>query len=230
MNELKQVVYSIKRYIELEKNCGISEAFSTKPSYTQNTDNAKTTQNMGLDYVRQEVANCKKCDLYKTRLNVVFGDGSITAKVVFVGEAPGSEEDKRGLPFVGRAGNLLTECLQKAGLERKNVYICNVLKCRPPDNRNPLPNEIAQCQGFLRRQLEMINPKVICTLGKFSAQLLLDQPVFITKIRGRVYSFQNSILIPTMHPAYLLRNPNDIKLFIQDIKLVVKKISESNSV
>lgn len=165
-------------------------------------------------------AGCTACGLCATRTKVVFGIGSGVVPLVFVGEAPGHDEDLTGEPFVGRAGQLLTKIIEAIGLTREQVYICNVLKCRPPQNRNPLPDEIACCRHFLESQLELLRPKVICTLGLFAAQLLLDSPLPIGKLRGRLNTDGRWPILPTFHPAYLLRNPSAKATVWEDVQLV----------
>lgn len=176
-----------------------------------------------LDDVRREVSRCRLCPLCETRRNVVFGEGHPEAKIVFVGEAPGAEEDTQGLPFVGRAGQLLTNIIKAMGLERKDVYICNILKCRPPGNRNPQPEEIRHCEAYLKRQLRILSPQVICALGTFAAQTLLKKDAPITTLRGRFHDYDGIRLMPTYHPAYLLRNPSAKKPVWEDIQKVMQE-------
>jgi DNA polymerase len=156
--------------------------------------------------VRQEVLGCTRCPLAAGRTNAVFGMGNPDADLVFVGEGPGAEEDKQGLPFVGRSGQLLDRLvLEEMGLTRDDVYIANVVKCRPPNNRDPLPAEIESCRPWLETQLELIAPRVVVTLGNFATKLLLDTTDGITKLRGRTYPFRDGVLVPTFHPAAVLR-------------------------
>jgi DNA polymerase len=170
------------------------------------------------------MANCQLCQLAKTRHNLVFGDGNFHAQIVFVGEAPGADEDEQGLPFVGRAGQLLTDIIVKGmKLERKDVYICNILKCRPPGNRNPVPDEISKCEPFLKKQLQIISPKIICALGTFAAQTLLKTDIPISALRGRFHSYEGIKLMPTYHPAYLLRNPSAKKPVWEDVQMIMKE-------
>ena len=176
-----------------------------------------------------QVEACQLCSLSQTRRNVVFGDGSIKAKLVFVGEAPGADEDAQGLPFVGRAGQLLTNIIIAMGLERKDVYICNILKCRPPGNRNPLPAEISLCEPFLKKQLRLIAPQIICALGSFAAKTLLKTETPITALRGRFHTYEGIPLMPTYHPAYLLRNPSAKKQVWEDIQLIMKEMGIEKS-
>ena len=152
------------------------------------------------------------------RRQVVFGVGNPDADLMFVGEAPGADEDIQGIPFVGRAGQLLTKMIQAIQLERDQVYIANVIKCRPPDNRNPEPDEIDTCQPFLFRQIEAVRPKVIVALGSFAAKTLLKTQDSISRLRGRVYDFQGAKLIPTFHPSYLLRSPQFKREAWEDLK------------
>ncbi len=173
------------------------------------------------DYCR-EISGCQKCPLGKTRHKFVFGEGAPDAGLVFVGEAPGQEEDIQGKPFVGAAGQLLTKIIEAIRLKRSEVYICNILKCRPPGNRNPLPEEIRLCEPYLRTQLEIIKPRVICALGTFAAQTLLQTSVPISKLRGRIHYYQNIKLVPTYHPAALLRNPGWKRPTWEDVQLVRK--------
>jgi len=161
-----------------------------------------------LDRIRGDIGDCTRCRLHKARHNIVFGVGNPKAQLVFVGEGPGHDEDIQGEPFVGRAGKLLTQMIEAMSLRREDVYICNVVKCRPPENRLPERDEIATCSPYLMRQLEVIAPKVICCLGACSAQTLLQTNQGISKFRGEWFDFRGAKLIATYHPAYLLRNPN----------------------
>lgn len=171
------------------------------------------------------IGDCRRCKLAPHRTNLVFGVGNPTARLVFVGEAPGADEDAKGEPFVGRAGQLLTEIITKGmGLRRDDVYIANVIKCRPPGNRNPEPDEVASCEPFLIRQLELIRPQVIVALGKFAVQTLLRTKTPITKLRGQWGDYQGIKVMPTFHPAYLLRNPGDKRLVWSDIKAVLAEL------
>ncbi len=181
----------------------------------------------GLPGIRQDIGDCTRCKLHTGRNQIVFGAGSPTAKLMFVGEAPGADEDMQGVPFVGRAGQLLTKIIEAIGLTRDDVYIANVIKCRPPQNRNPEPDEVAQCEPFLFRQIDTIKPKVIVALGKFAAQSLLQTTEAITRIRGREFSYREAILIPTYHPAYLLRNPSAKRDVWEDMKRVKQLIDEA---
>jgi len=161
---------------------------------------------------------CKLCTLGRSQ--IVFGVGNPKARLMFVGEAPGEDEDKKGEPFVGRAGQLLTKIIEAIGMTRDQVYIANVLKCRPPNNRNPEADEVEQCEPFLFRQIDVIQPKVIVPLGKFAAQSLLRTTDPITRLRGRQFDYRGAVLIPTFHPAYLLRNPSAKREVWEDMKKV----------
>ena len=175
-----------------------------------------------LDDIKTEIGplcmRCKLCSLGRTQ--TVFGVGNPKARLMFVGEAPGEDEDKKGEPFVGRAGQLLTKIVEAIGMTRDQVYIANVIKCRPPNNRNPEPDEVATCEPFLFRQIDVIQPKVIVPLGKFAAQCVLKTMDPITKLRGRRFDYRGSVLIPTFHPAYLLRNPSAKREVWEDMKNV----------
>jgi DNA polymerase len=177
-----------------------------------------------LDDVREDLGDCRRCHLNSTRNNLVFGDGDPHAALVFVGEAPGEQEDIQGIPFVGRAGQLLTDIIKAMNLTRSQVYICNILKCRPPGNRNPNPDEIAVCEPFLIQQLEAIRPKVICALGTFAARTLLKTETPISKLRGRFHMYQGIPLMPTFHPAYLLRNPAEKKQVWKDVQMIMEHL------
>jgi uracil-DNA glycosylase len=179
-----------------------------------------------LDAVRAWIGDCQRCKLAGGRQNIVFGQGSPTADLMFVGEAPGADEDEQGLAFVGRAGQLLTKIIEAIGLQRSDVFIANVLKCRPPNNRNPEPDEILSCQPFLERQIELIQPKVLVGLGKFGGQWLLKTAAPISKIRGRVGDYNGIKVVPTYHPAFLLRNPSAKKEVWEDMKLVRSLLQE----
>jgi uracil-DNA glycosylase len=175
-----------------------------------------------LDQIRVELGDCRRCKLCEGRKNIVFGSGSPRAELVFVGEGPGETEDLQGVPFVGKAGELLTKMIEAMGFHRDSVYICNVVKCRPPDNRNPEPDEVASCEPFLRAQLLALQPKVIVALGKFAAQTLLRDTTPITRMRGQWREYQGVKLMPTFHPAYLLRNPAEKKAAWSDLQQVMK--------
>jgi DNA polymerase len=161
---------------------------------------------------------------------VVFGTGNASVPLVFVGEAPGRDEDLQGIPFVGRAGQLLTRIIEAMGLKREDVYICNVLKCRPPNNRDPLPEEVSSCVPYLEQQLDLLKPTVICALGRHSAQTLLARKDPIGKLRGRVFSYRGVKFVPTYHPAALLRNPNLKRTVWEDVQLVRRILDDPDAV
>jgi uracil-DNA glycosylase len=181
---------------------------------------SKSEKIAALKKLEKQVKECTKCELCKNRTNVVFGVGNPDADLMFVGEAPGYYEDVQGEPFVGKAGQLLTKIIESIGMKRGDVYIANILKCRPPENRNPNADEIVMCSPHLIRQIEIIRPKIICALGTFAAQTLLDTKDTIGKLRGRFFEYQSTKFLATYHPAYLLRNPDDKKKVWADIKKV----------
>lgn len=216
------ILKDLKSYIELERTCGINEIYlTTKRSMAKNSDKEDRLRALG-----KKVVKCDRCSLSQGRRNVVFGSGNPKARLVFIGEAPGYEEDMQGFPFVGRAGQLLTKIIESIGYKRRDIYICNILKCRPPRNRDPLPTEIFECQRHLLKQLEIIKPALICALGKFAAQTLLKTTTPISRLRGKFYDFGRIKLIPTFHPAYLLRNPKEKRLVWEDMKKIKKFLKE----
>ena len=181
-----------------------------------------------LAAVRTDIGDCTRCKLHTLgRSQIVFGVGNPHADLMFVGEAPGADEDIQGVPFVGRAGQLLTKIIEAIDLKREDVYIANVIKCRPPQNRNPEPDEVEKCEPFLFQQIDIIKPKVIVALGKFGAQTLLRTLDPISRLRGRVFEYRGAKLIPTFHPAYLLRNPSSKREVWEDMKLVRKLLTET---
>jgi uracil-DNA glycosylase len=178
----------------------------------------------GLAVVREELGDCQRCKLAGKRTNIVFGVGNPEAALVFVGEAPGADEDRTGEPFVGAAGQLLTKMIEAMGLARGDVYICNILKCRPPGNRNPEPDEIEQCEPFLKKQLAAIRPRMIVALGKFAAQCLLRSDAPISKLRGAWREYEGIPLMPTYHPAFLLRTPSAKREVWNDLQQVMAEL------
>jgi DNA polymerase len=178
--------------------------------------------------LRDKVLKCKLCaELAKTRNKVVFGDGNLQARVVFVGEAPGADEDQQGLPFVGRAGQLLTKIIEAMGMSRSQVFICNVLKCRPPNNRPPAPGEVVNCRPFLKRQLEIIKPRVIVALGNHAVKALLQTEQGISQLRGKFQEYEGIPVMCTYHPAYLLRSPGEKRKVWEDMKKVMQLLERS---
>jgi len=178
-------------------------------------------ENETLEQIREDLGDCHRCRLAAGRNKIVFGQGNPQAELVFVGEGPGADEDAQGLPFVGRAGRLLNRMIELAGMKREEVYICNIVKCRPPGNRTPLPDEIEMCSPFLLRQIRTINPRLVCCLGAPAVKTLLGVKEGITKIRGQLYDFQGTKALPTFHPAYILRNPREEKTLREDFQKIV---------
>jgi DNA polymerase len=197
----------ISQMVEMGENCIFLERSLPR------TDRMKT--------LMEEVESCSRCSLHTSRKNCVFGEGNPRADIMFVGEAPGREEDLKGRPFVGAAGELLTRMIGAMGLKRSDVYIANVLKCRPPDNRDPVRSEVMACRDFLFRQIELIQPKVICGLGSHATRTLLDTTSSISSLRGKVHRVGSAALVPTYHPAALLRNPGWKRSAWEDLKLVL---------
>ena len=180
-----------------------------------------------LKAIREDIGDCTRCKLHRMgRRQVVFGVGNPSADLMFVGEAPGGDEDMQGIPFVGRAGQLLTKIIEAIGLQREDVYIANVIKCRPPENRNPEPDEVETCEPFLFRQIDVIKPKVIVALGTFAAKALLKTQDPISRLRGRVYNYRGAKLLPTFHPAFLLRSPERKRDVWEDMKKVRALLQE----
>lgn len=184
---------------------------------------------LSLDDVREELGECTRCKLAGTRTQIVFGSGSSAADLMFVGEAPGADEDAQGLPFVGRAGQLLTRIIEAIELKREDVYIANILKCRPPENRNPEVDEVEMCQPFLMRQIQAIAPRVIVTLGKYASQTLLETDTPISRLRGAFHPLGDTLVMPTFHPSYLLRNPGSKRDVWEDMKKVRDRLRELGS-
>jgi len=205
------------------ENPGAAAPHASEPTLSAETSAGELS---ALEAVRVELGDCRRCSLGSLRHRLVFGEGNPHAGLVFVGEAPGADEDAQGRPFVGRAGQLLTRIIAAMGHKREEVYICNILKCRPPGNRNPKPEEIAACEPFLIRQIEAIRPRVLCALGGFAAHTLLKSEAPITVLRGRFHSYQGIPLMPTYHPAYLLRNPGAKKQVWEDVQMIMKAIRD----
>lgn len=236
--ELLSLVKALKPWVADSVNEGHGVALECRevPDVTEAVQGDSTAMEQVPEYppsvvtlaqVRAELGDCRRCPLSKTRRNLVFGEGSERAELVFVGEAPGEQEDLQGRPFVGRAGQLLTRIIEAMGLSRDHVYICNILKCRPPGNRNPQQDEITICEPFLVKQLQAIRPRVICALGTFAAKTLLKTDTPISKLRGTFHVYQGIKLMPTYHPAYLLRNPGEKKQVWSDVRLIMKELGMS---
>lgn len=188
---------------------------------------SKRERHATLERLRVAVAKCTKCPLSETRNHTVFGEGSYDADLMFVGEAPGGEEDRLGRPFVGRAGKLLDRMIEEAGLTREQVFICNVLKCRPPGNRDPRPEEKQTCEPYLLAQIDAMRPKVIVALGKHAAHSLTGETIGINRMRGRFYDYHGVKLMPTLHPAALLRNMRQYEDGLSDIRKAAAEIRDA---
>jgi DNA polymerase len=179
-----------------------------------------------LEDISADLGDCRRCGLSKNRNNIVFGEGDSSARLMFVAEGPGFEEDKTGKPFVGAAGKLLTKIIEAIKLTRDQVYICNIVKCRPPNNRNPEPDEIKICLPFLERQIAAVKPEFICALGSVAAQTLLNTKTYVSKLRGKFHDYKGIKLLATYHPAYLLRNPDKKRDVWEDMKMLMKVMGE----
>lgn len=179
-----------------------------------------------LPAIQNDLGDCRRCKLSGSRKNIVFGTGDPQARLVFVGEGPGYEEDQKGEPFVGAAGRLLTKIIQAIDYTREQVYICNIIKCRPPGNRNPMPDEIEACVPFLERQIGAIKPDFICALGTFAAQTLLETKAPISRLRGSFHNYKGMKVLPTYHPAFLLRNPAKKRDVWEDMKMLMKSMGK----
>ena len=244
--ELLLLTTSVRRHLQRRAQLGIARV--ARDSRIEDNPSGKSAHSIGgtshelfspsapslgastLEELRAAIGDCRRCKLCSGRTHLVFGVGNPRAKLMFVGEGPGRDEDLQGEPFVGRAGQLLTDIITKGiGLRREDVYIANVVKCRPPDNRNPEPDEVAACEPFLKKQIELISPEIIVALGKFAVQTLLQSKMPITKLRGTWHTYQGIKLMPTFHPAYLLRNPADKKLVWEDIKKVIQEMCREDS-
>lgn len=216
-------------FLEMLRESGISEIVLPQGQATAVPSLESEETEQTWHRLRLETQSCKKCgELARTRRTVVFGSGNRQASLVFVGEAPGGEEDRQGLPFVGPAGQLLTKMIEAMGLKRDEVYIANVLKCRPPGNRTPRPEEIENCEPYLAAQLALIRPRLICALGTFAAQTLLKTSVPISALRGRVHRYRDIPVLCTFHPAYLLRNPSGKKRSWEDLKRLRSLLNQND--
>jgi uracil-DNA glycosylase len=182
-----------------------------------------------LEEIRQELGDCRRCKLAESRTHLVFGTGNPHADLMFIGEAPGEDEDLQGFPFVGRAGQLLTKIIEAIGLKREQVYIANVLKCRPPDNRSPLPDEVASCRQFLLKQITAVGPMVVVALGRHAAQTVLETETAISSLRGKFFAKHGTEILPTFHPSYLLRNPSAKREVWKDIQTARDRLKELGS-
>jgi len=219
-SELKTQVLDQLRFFS---DLGVTH-LSVDPPTTPETERPGT-----LDEIRADLGDCTRCKLHDGRRNIVFGTGNPNADLMFVGEAPGADEDLQGLPFVGRAGQLLTRIIEAIGLQREQVYIANILKCRPPQNRDPQPDEVESCERFLHQQIAAIQPVIIVALGRHAAQTLLKSTTTISKLRGKIVEYRGGLLIPTFHPSYLLRNPSAKREVWEDMKQVRSTLQEKGS-
>ena len=239
MDEVQQefldIVAQVRAHLDYRRALGVSFVEKTAAVSPQagvhpiapTIETYSVSQSTRLAAVREELGDCIRCKLHKGRKNIVFGEGNPNAVLVFVGEGPGQEEDLQGKPFVGAAGQLLTDIIVKGmQLKREDVYICNIVKCRPPGNRNPEPDEVEACEPFLIKQLQAINPKIIIGLGNVAVKTLLKTKEGITSLRGNWKTYQGIPLMPTFHPAYLLRTPSDKKLVWEDIKKVIAELEK----
>jgi len=215
---------SIKKHLKILEELGFEDIFFEKE--IKKGMDLKEKEKI-MDELNKTIQECKKCDLYRERKQAVLGEGNLNAKLMFIGEAPGGDEDRLGRPFVGRAGKLLTKLIEAAGYKREDFYIANVCKCRPPGNRTPTPWEMEACFPYLQKQIEVINPKVLCLLGATAARAFLGRNVAITKERGSIINWNDRLLYLTYHPAYVLRNQSaEITLF-EDIKKAIQLAYES---
>ncbi len=199
------------------KNQTMAEAFSQIPLNVNSTEKINT-----LTQLAEKYKSCQKCALGKTRKKIVFGKGMEKAAVMFIGEGPGADEDVQGIPFVGRAGRLLTKMINTLGIEREDVYITNIVKCRPPENRNPTPAEISCCLPILKQQIELVNPRLIVTLGNIPSKTLIPELPGITKAHGKIMKYDNWTMLPTFHPSYLLRNRSAMPKAWEDFRKIIE--------
>ena len=215
----RKIIQDLKNYLAFLKATGTHFVEVSKPPSLELKHNR-------LEQLRAQVERCVKCRLAKSRTHVVFGEGNPSTRLVFVGEAPGQNEDLQGRPFVGAAGNLLTQLIEQMGLSRSDVFICNVIKCRPPNNRDPQPDEVEACEDYLVQQLDILEPRVICTLGRHAAQTLLRTSTPISRLRGNRYWYHHIPLIPTYHPASLLYHPANRQTVQNDLKKVMAEYNK----
>jgi uracil-DNA glycosylase family 4 len=225
---IREVIADLKSYLEYLKGMGLESLPVSEQMPGEHRGNPSSLAGVGptMKDIRNELGDCQRCKLHQTRRTIVFGEGNENAKLMFIGEGPGYDEDVQGRPFVGKAGQLLTRIIQSMHLQREEVYIANIIKCRPPQNRNPEPDEIESCSPFVRKQIDAIRPRVVCALGTFSAQTLLKTKAGITALRGKIYTLDNITVIPTYHPAFLLRNPEKKKDVWEDMKRVLERLRE----
>jgi len=217
---INEVIGDLKSYLEYLKGMGITSL----PLSENIPEKVIRSEILTLAEVRKELGDCKRCKLHRTRRTIVFGEGNENATLMFIGEGPGYDEDVQGRPFVGKAGQLLTKIIESINLPREEVYIANIIKCRPPQNRNPEPDEIQSCNPFLMNQIRVIQPRIICALGTFSAQTLLKTDTKISALRGKLFDLEGIKVIPTYHPAFLLRNPERKREVWEDMKKIAELI------
>jgi len=244
--DINEITGDLKKYFKQQKELGVEYYYLKQDIQSVNEDKEKSdksdgekklsenthqmnlldsaTKKMTLEQISDEIGDCTRCKLHEGRTNIVFGEGNANARLVFVGEGPGRDEDEQGKPFVGRAGKLLTKIIHAMGLQRTDVFICNVVKCRPPDNRNPEADEMTTCGQFLTKQLISIDPEVIVCLGSIASKYLLNSKASLGSLRGKFHPYLNSKLLVTYHPAALLRNPNYKKPLWEDMKLVLEEL------
>jgi uracil-DNA glycosylase family 4 len=215
---LNDIIDGLRSYLGSLKEMGVSYL----PGSQIDSEKTVPSENLTLADVRKELGDCKRCKLHQSRRTIVFGEGNERAGLMLIGEAPGYDEDVQGRPFVGKAGQLLTKILQSINLSREEVYIANIIKCRPPQNRNPEPDEILICNPFLGKQITTVRPRIICALGSFSAQTLLKTDTKITALRGKLFDLEGITVIPTYHPAFLLRNPERKREVWEDMKKIAE--------
>jgi DNA polymerase len=208
---------------------GISRKARQETRVLRKDERDENTRDKGgaLNLLREEIGDCQRCKLSRGRTNIVFGEGSPQAELMFIGEGPGRDEDMQARPFVGAAGKLLTSLIEKLGMKREEVYIANIIKCRPPNNRDPEEDEISTCRQFIERQIEIIEPKVITVLGRVAGHALLQNKIPISRLRGNFFSYRDIPVMPTFHPAYLLRNPKDKWLTWDDMQKVLEKMGKT---
>src|SRR4030042_684458 len=211
---MDEMINDLKSYLEYLKGMGIVSLPVSENIPEKDTQSEILT----LAEIREEVGDCKRCKLHRTRRMIVFGEGNEKATLMFIGEGPGYDEDVQGRPFVGKAGQLLTKIIESINLSREEVYIANIVKCRPPQNRNPEPDEIQSCNPFLMNQIRVIQPRIICALGTFAAHTLLTTDTKISQLRGKLFDLEGIKVIPTYHPAFLLRNPERKREVWEDMK------------
>lgn len=221
--EFRQAIVSLKSYLQSVQEAGGPNPF-TQPKPKSSAKKPARKKSESLEDIRLEIGDCRRCPLCKERKTVVYGEGNPKTMLMFIGEGPGADEDEQGRPFVGRAGQLLDKMIAAMKLKREDVYIANIVKCRPPGNRAPKPLEIDTCTQFLERQIRAIKPKFICALGTIAAQYLLKTDKPISVMRGKFHERDGAKLLPTYHPAYLLRNPAAKKMVWDDLQMIMKEI------